>query len=75
MFLVLKYRKQSMVRDWRQVIVFVVLFLSPPQMQLLSLAYRPHHFYVLHVDRRATDMRRALTDLLLHRMPGATNIR
>ncbi|XP_050688758.1 uncharacterized protein LOC126981531 isoform X2 [Eriocheir sinensis] len=47
----------------------------PAVMQLLSLVYRPYHLYVLHVDRRATDMRRAFTDLLLHRMPGATNIR
>ncbi|KAG0725831.1 Xylosyltransferase 1 [Chionoecetes opilio] len=56
---------------------FVVLVHKDPPavMQLLSLIYRPHHFYVLHVDRRATEVRRALTDLLLHLMPGASNIR
>ncbi|XP_045138158.1 uncharacterized protein LOC123520188 [Portunus trituberculatus] len=58
-------------------LAFVILVHKDPPavMQLLSLIYRPHHFYVLHVDQRATHVRRALNDLLLHLMPGASNVR
>ncbi|KAK8381700.1 hypothetical protein O3P69_015028 [Scylla paramamosain] len=58
-------------------LAFVILAHKDPPavMQLLSLIYRPHHFYVLHVDLRATQVRQALTDLLLHLMSGASNVR
>ncbi|XP_064108607.1 LOW QUALITY PROTEIN: uncharacterized protein LOC135216986 [Macrobrachium nipponense] len=56
---------------------FVILaHKDPPSvMQLLSLIYRPHHYYAIHVDARQTEIRDTLTSLIATVLPGATNIR
>ncbi|XP_068202337.1 uncharacterized protein [Palaemon carinicauda] len=56
---------------------FVILaHKDPPSvMQLLSLIYRPHHFYVIHVDARQTEIRNTITSMIATILPGATNIR
>ncbi|XP_076054991.1 uncharacterized protein LOC143033436 isoform X2 [Oratosquilla oratoria] len=47
----------------------------PAIMQMLSLVYRPEHFYVIHVDYRSHNTRETLKNLLELLYPKATNIR
>ncbi|XP_069183933.1 uncharacterized protein [Procambarus clarkii] len=56
---------------------FLILAHKDPAalVQLLSMLYRPHHYYVFHVDRRQAAVRATLTALLHNLMPTATNVR
>ncbi len=46
----------------------------PAVEELLSLLYRPEHFYVFHVDRRQPEVHRQLSEAIRRRFGHAHNV-